>query len=157
MSKAVQVKVTISHKGTDTDYTLRQGLGLQALAAAAETPIEFDCREADCGICIVRVQKTQRIYLSPPPRNAIFLRPCAPIRMSVSPVSAGSWVTLSYLWMSTKSTHIGGPFKIACGRYLLPDYYRLRPTSCKYRPSLQPHLRGGRNLSKLALVSTLDY
>ena len=80
MSKAIQVpvkskvKVTISHKGTDTDYTLRQGLGLQALAAAADTPIEFDCRAADCGICVVRVQKNPENLSEPTTEDRDFLK-----------------------------------------------------------------------------------
>ena len=74
MSKAVQVKVTIRHKGKDTDYTLRQGLGLQALAAAADTPIEFDCRAADCGICIVRVQKNPENLSEPTTEERDFLK-----------------------------------------------------------------------------------
>ena len=36
-------------------HKLRRGLGLQALAAREKTPLEFDCRAADCGICIIRV------------------------------------------------------------------------------------------------------
>ncbi len=48
--------VTIeNHRGERQTYPCRLGLGLQGLAAQVPTPIEFDCREADCGICIVRV------------------------------------------------------------------------------------------------------
>lgn len=35
-------------------YTLRRGSGLTALNAQ-KSPIEFDCMEADCGICVVKV------------------------------------------------------------------------------------------------------
>lgn len=50
-----QVQITIHHKGTSARHQLRKGLGLQALCAREKTPIELDCREADCGICLVRV------------------------------------------------------------------------------------------------------
>jgi ferredoxin len=50
-----QVEITIHHKGTCERHQLRKGLGLQALCAREKTPIELDCREADCGICLVRV------------------------------------------------------------------------------------------------------
>mgnify|MGYP006276551971 CR=1 FL=1 len=59
------VAVTIRHKDEVCVHKLRRGLGLQALAAAASTPIEFDCRAADCGICIVRVKEHPE-HLSPP-------------------------------------------------------------------------------------------
>ncbi len=59
------VAVTIRHKEEECVHKLRRGLGLQALAAAASTPIEFDCRAADCGICVVRVQAHPE-HLSPP-------------------------------------------------------------------------------------------
>jgi ferredoxin len=34
---------------------VRKGLGMQAISLQHETGIEYDCRKADCGICIVRV------------------------------------------------------------------------------------------------------
>ena len=49
--------VTITSKGRAQSFPLRRGLGLQALAVRHATPLEFDCREADCGICIVRVRE----------------------------------------------------------------------------------------------------
>ena len=48
-------KITIQHEGTETAYTHRKGLGFQALCMKNKTPIDFDCRQADCGICIVNV------------------------------------------------------------------------------------------------------
>lgn len=43
------------HKGDhDHDLKLRKGLGLMALKSDL---IEYDCRKADCGICIIRVCK----------------------------------------------------------------------------------------------------
>lgn len=47
--------VTIKFKDTVERHTLRKGFGLQALCARVKTPIEFDCRKSDCGICIVHV------------------------------------------------------------------------------------------------------
>jgi ferredoxin len=54
------VVITAKHRRTGParcEYELRRGLGFQALAAQhPETPLEFDCRGADCGICIMRVR-----------------------------------------------------------------------------------------------------
>jgi ferredoxin len=36
-------------------FNLRRGLGLQVLAAKFKTPLEFDCRKADCGVCVVKI------------------------------------------------------------------------------------------------------
>lgn len=36
-------------------YRVRYGLGFQALCAANTTPVEFGCRNADCGTCLYRV------------------------------------------------------------------------------------------------------
>lgn len=49
--------VTIEHKGEKKTYSSRKGLGFQALAAKNQTPIEFDCRKSDCGICILRIKE----------------------------------------------------------------------------------------------------
>jgi len=68
------VQLTIACKGQDTTYKVRKGLGLQAICAAHETPIEFDCREADCGICAVTVLSGAE-HLNPPTRaEADFLK-----------------------------------------------------------------------------------
>ena len=53
MSEAV--KVTVKSKSAEASHSMRKGLGIQALCLRAKTPIEFDCRKADCGICIVHV------------------------------------------------------------------------------------------------------
>jgi len=52
-----EVKITIKSKSGVVSHSLRRGLGIQALCLKAKTPIEFDCRKADCGICIVHVTK----------------------------------------------------------------------------------------------------
>ena len=48
-------KITLTHRGAVMDYDIRRGLGFQALCAKYKTAIDFDCREADCGICIITV------------------------------------------------------------------------------------------------------
>ncbi|MGE0172571.1 MAG: 2Fe-2S iron-sulfur cluster-binding protein [Oligoflexales bacterium] len=50
-----EVCVTIIHRGKKTTRLVRKGLGFQALHSKSPTPLEFDCREADCGICIFKV------------------------------------------------------------------------------------------------------
>jgi len=49
------VRLLIRRKGEIREFNVRQGLGIQAVCARSETGIEFDCRAADCGICIVKV------------------------------------------------------------------------------------------------------
>ncbi len=56
--------IVIHHKGHTKVVPLRHGLGLQVLGKDCEW-LEFDCRKADCGICIVRV-KEGGDKLSPP-------------------------------------------------------------------------------------------
>ncbi len=51
-----EVKVTIKSKSGILTHSMRKGLGIQALCMRIKTPIEFDCRKADCGICIVHVK-----------------------------------------------------------------------------------------------------
>jgi len=69
-----EVQIGIAINGERRCYRLRRGLGLQALHAQQTTPIEFDCRRADCGICIVQVRSGQE-NLSPPTANeADFLK-----------------------------------------------------------------------------------
>ncbi len=49
-------KVIVQHREEILDLPIREGLGFQALCAKyPKAPIEFDCRKADCGICIIRV------------------------------------------------------------------------------------------------------
>lgn len=48
-------------------WTVRRGLGFQALCAKHDTPIEFGCRNADCGVCIFRVVRGMENLA---PRNA---------------------------------------------------------------------------------------
>jgi len=35
-------------------FSIRRGFGIQALCVREKTPLEFDCRKADCGICVFR-------------------------------------------------------------------------------------------------------
>jgi ferredoxin len=50
------VDLRITKGGQTQSLKVRLGLGFQAFCARNPTPIEFDCREADCGICIFKVQ-----------------------------------------------------------------------------------------------------
>ena len=61
-----RVKLRIFHKGKFVAETsVRKGLGFQAVDPKLKSPIEYDCRKADCGICIMRVLKGAE-HLSPP-------------------------------------------------------------------------------------------
>lgn len=57
-SGSIVVKIWRKHKMTT--YQLRKGLGLQALCARNETGIEYDCRKADCGICVIKIKNGQQ-------------------------------------------------------------------------------------------------
>ena len=56
--------VTLCQGGEEQRFKLRKGLSLQALAAREATPLEFDCRASDCGICILKVRAGNE-FLSP--------------------------------------------------------------------------------------------
>jgi ferredoxin len=57
MPKDQKITLTIkTSKGIQT-IEARKGLGFQAICATTPTPLEFDCRHADCGICIFKVLK----------------------------------------------------------------------------------------------------
>ena len=47
--------IRIHWRGEEESFRLRRGLGLQVLAAKFKTPLEFDCRKADCGVCVVKI------------------------------------------------------------------------------------------------------
>lgn len=67
------VSVTLLHKGEGQSFSLRKGLGLQALSKQTDI-IEFDCREADCGICICRVKSGAEHLSAKTQREDDFLR-----------------------------------------------------------------------------------
>ena len=54
-SKVRIVFSAIDQTKPDINLTVRKGLGFQAICAKHPLPIEYDCRKADCGICILRV------------------------------------------------------------------------------------------------------
>lgn len=60
-----KVKITIKSPAGAQTLETRTGLGFQAICANHQTPIEFDCRKADCGICAFRVLEGSE-HLSPP-------------------------------------------------------------------------------------------
>lgn len=49
-----QVSIHITKGSQSADFELRKGLGLMALQTKTDL-IEYDCKKADCGICIIRV------------------------------------------------------------------------------------------------------
>jgi ferredoxin len=53
MKKTVNITIKCGQK--KSKFVLRQGLGLQAIPPSKDNPLEFDCRKADCGICIIAV------------------------------------------------------------------------------------------------------
>ncbi len=67
-------RIKISKKGITKVISLRRGLGFQALAAIQDTGFEFDCRKADCGICIFKVLEGAENLSSPTEAEADFLR-----------------------------------------------------------------------------------
>jgi ferredoxin len=67
------VHITTCFRGETATHTLRKGMGLQALKPLPEG-LEFDCRKADCGICIIRVRQGGEALSPPGPEEADFLR-----------------------------------------------------------------------------------
>ena len=51
-----KVKVSVDHREGNHVSEERYGLSLMAMAMKGSMPIEFDCKKADCGICILRVK-----------------------------------------------------------------------------------------------------
>ena len=47
--------VELTHLNKTETFQIRPGLGFQALAVQNKTPLEFDCRKSDCGICLIHV------------------------------------------------------------------------------------------------------
>lgn len=47
-----QVRLVVKIEGVESIYWVRKGLGMEAVALKFKLPLEFDCRKADCGICI---------------------------------------------------------------------------------------------------------
>ncbi len=60
----VKHPIEIQHKSVSERHELRHGLGLMALETQCPW-LEFDCRQADCGICVVKVIDGAQ-HLSPP-------------------------------------------------------------------------------------------
>jgi ferredoxin len=59
-------QVSIVHEGQRQEFQIRKGLGFQALVAQhRDIPLEFDCRAADCGVCLIKVLDGDA-HLSPP-------------------------------------------------------------------------------------------
>ena len=68
----VTVSVTLGQK-TRT-VVVRRGLGFEAICARHQLPLEFDCRKADCGICIFRVLDKLESLSDKTPAEADFLK-----------------------------------------------------------------------------------
>lgn len=56
--------VTLCQGHTREHHKIRSGLGIQALRT--QKMIEFDCRKADCGICLVKVLAAEEGAISKP-------------------------------------------------------------------------------------------
>ena len=71
--KSVEVSI-LQPDGELTVHKVRRGFGLQALCAKEPSiPLEFDCRKADCGICLVRVDSLDALS-EPTPAERDFLK-----------------------------------------------------------------------------------
>lgn len=51
------VSLTVKIGDNETTYQVRRGLGMEAISLKLKLPLEFDCRNADCGICIFTCHK----------------------------------------------------------------------------------------------------
>lgn len=67
--------VTIAKRGHPSrSYQVRRGLGFQALCSKYQTVIEFGCRNADCGVCLLKVTAGLDNLLPAAPKELDFLR-----------------------------------------------------------------------------------
>lgn len=75
MSRNPNCLLQISHPGGHVELPIRPGLGLQAIASKCpQLPVEFDCRKADCGICLVKVISGAEDLSPPNPSELDFLK-----------------------------------------------------------------------------------
>jgi ferredoxin len=74
MSPKPKAKITIHCRDKKTEHVLRQGFGFQAIPPEESLALEFDCREADCGICIMKVLTGMENLSPPTEREADFLK-----------------------------------------------------------------------------------
>lgn len=56
MSDPKRCRVTLYQKNQTFEHKIRKGMGFQAFTEPQGWPIEYDCRKADCGICIIKVK-----------------------------------------------------------------------------------------------------
>jgi len=55
MTSSRMPTLTLKTKSKQQQWTLESGTSLVELAERETTPLVFGCREADCGVCAVRV------------------------------------------------------------------------------------------------------
>lgn len=68
-----EIKVDIERALKTEHHSIRAGLGFLALQRKSAL-IEYDCKEADCGICLFRVMSGEENLSPPTTREADFLR-----------------------------------------------------------------------------------
>jgi ferredoxin len=66
-------KVNLQTESGTESFEIRKGLGLQALVRQTSM-IEYDCKKADCGICIVEVTAGAENLSPPTEAEADFLK-----------------------------------------------------------------------------------
>lgn len=69
-----KVPLTIHSGDTKLELPVRPGLGFLAVCLKHATPIEFDCKEADCGICLIEVESGLENLTPPTVAEADFLK-----------------------------------------------------------------------------------
>lgn len=74
MKSDMTARLVIIRKEEKSEFAVRRGLGFQAICARSETGIEFDCRAADCGICVVKVLDGMANLSPPTAAEADFLK-----------------------------------------------------------------------------------
>ena len=63
-NKTKKVLIKVEDQGQHSSLSIRKGKGFQAIPGT-DLRIEYDCRKADCGICIFQVVEGME-HLSPP-------------------------------------------------------------------------------------------
>ena len=68
------IDLTIDSPKGRQEIRVRKGLGFQAIALKHNISIDFDCRKADCGVCIFKVISGEQNLSRPSKKELDFLK-----------------------------------------------------------------------------------
>ena len=74
MKEKQTCQIFFFHNGQRKTIEVRKGLGFQAFSEKHGLEIEYDCRKADCGVCIIRILKGMENLSEATPEEKDFLK-----------------------------------------------------------------------------------